>query len=125
MNKKTIKGLKEKLDQEKKSLEEELERFAQKDKKIKGDWDTRFPSFGKAAVGSQRMEDAADEVEEYANLLPVEYNLETRLKNVNSALEKIKRGTYGKCEKCGKEIGRGRLEIYPAARRCEKCAGQK
>ena len=67
------------------------------------------------------MEKAADEVEEYVTLLPIEYNLESRLKNINLALEKIEKGKYGICEKCGKEIPIDRLEIFPEARFCLKC----
>jgi len=37
---------------------------------------------------------------------------------VNIALEKLAKGKYGKCEKCGKEIEKERLEIHPAARFC-------
>jgi len=120
MNKKTLKELKEKLEKERISIEAELNNFADKDKRLKGDWDTRFPETN-GGSGGQVLEDAADQVEEYTNLLPVEYSLELRLKNINLALEKIKRGEYGKCEKCGKEIEEKRLKIYPAAILCSNC----
>ena len=45
MNKKLLKELKEKLEKQKNSIETELEKFATKDKKLKGDWDTRYPKF--------------------------------------------------------------------------------
>jgi len=112
------KPLKEKLEKEKAALEKQLGTFATKDPKLKGDWDTRFPNFD----GS--MEEAADEVEEYASMLPVEFSLETRLKDINLALEKLKQNKYGKCEKCGKKIDKKRLEIHPAARTCMKCQKQ-
>ena len=72
------------------------------------------------------MEQAADEVEEYDARLPVEFALELRLRDINLALEKIKkaakgRRSYGKCEKCGKKIKEKRLKIYPEARLCMKC----
>jgi len=47
--------------------------------------------------------------------------LELRLKNINLALEKIEKGRYGNCEKCGKEIDEKRLKISPEARSCLKC----
>jgi DnaK suppressor protein len=112
MNKQTIK---ENLEKEKTAIEIQLETFADKDPKLKGDWDSRFPKFG------DNIEDAADEVTEYASRLPVEFSLETRLKDVNDALERLKNGQYGKCEKCGKGIGEDRLEVLPAARFCSKC----
>jgi RNA polymerase-binding transcription factor DksA len=112
MNKKL---LKERLKKERAALEKQLETFATRDPKLKGDWDTRFPDFD----GS--MEEAADEVEEYASRLPVEFSLETRIKDINLALEKLERGKYGKCENCGRKIDGKRLEIHPAARTCMKC----
>ncbi len=113
--------LKQKLEKEKKEAEEQLAAFANKDKKLKDDWDTRFPNFNDKEAGSAALEQAADEVEEYSRLLPVEYGLETRLKNINSALEKIKKSKYGLCEKCQGKIDEKRLKIYPAARYCLNC----
>ena len=67
------------------------------------------------------MEEKADEVEEYDNLLSVEHSLELKLKDVNGALEKIANETYGKCEKCRKEISEDRLKAMPEARLCIEC----
>ena len=112
MNKKLLKELKEKLEEQKVSLETELSRFAKKDQNFKGDWDTRFPQTD-GAVDSQALEDAADQVEHYVNLLPVEHNMELRLQKINSALVKIKKGVYGNCEKCNKKNSEEKLNIYP------------
>ena len=121
MDKKLLNELKEKLEKEKITIEEELKGFAKKDEKLKGDWDTRFPKWDGSEAGSAALEKAADEVEEYSALLPIEYNLELKLKNIDLALEKIKKGEYGTCEKCGKEISEKRLKVYPEARFCLKC----
>jgi len=120
MNKKLLAELKEKLKKQRSSIEAELEKFATKDDKVKGDWDTKYPKFNGGA-GSQALEDAADQVEEYVTLLPIEHSMELRLQSINSALEKIKKGTYGICEKCKKKIIEERLKVYPEARMCTKC----
>jgi len=120
MTKKLLKQLKEKLEKQKASIEAELGKFAKKDEKVKGDWDTKYPEFN-GGTGSQALEDAADQVEEYVTLLPIEHNLELRLQNINIALEKIKKAKYGRCEKCKRKINEERLKIYPEARRCSKC----
>jgi len=120
MNKKLVQKLKAKLEREKAKVEEQLKSFAKEDKKLKGDWDTIFPRWDGEAGGAG-LEKAADEVEEYSTLLPIEYNLELKLKNIDLALEKIKKGKYGVCEKCGQEIDEKRLKIYPEARFCLKC----
>jgi len=121
MDKSTLKDLEKKLKKEKKEVEKELEGFAKKDDKLEGDWDTRFPKWEGAEGSTADLDLAADEVEEYSNLLPVEHILEIRLRNINSALEKIKKGEYGTCEKCGQEISKERLSIYPEAKFCLKC----
>jgi RNA polymerase-binding transcription factor DksA len=44
------------------------------------------------------------------------------LAEVNAALDRIDRGTFGRCEGCGKPIPRARLDAVPYARRCVYCA---
>lgn len=120
MNKKLLEELRQKLEKERVIIEEQLKRFAKKDGKLKGDWDTRFPHWG-GEVGGAGLEKAADEVEEYEARLPVEHSLELKLKNIDLALEKIKKGEYEICENCGKKIEEKRLKISPEARLCLKC----
>ena len=120
MKKEILKALKAKLEKEKENLEKELKSFARKNPKLKGDWNTEYPKFNRG-VGSQGLEEAADEVEEYLNLLPIEANLELRLRATDSALEKMKKGRYGKCEKCKKPISLDRLKVYPEAWLCFRC----
>ncbi|MCH8741367.1 TraR/DksA C4-type zinc finger protein [Patescibacteria group bacterium] len=120
MKKEILEKLKAKLEKEKENLEKELKSFAKKNPKLKGDWNTKYPEFNRG-VGSQGLEDAADEVEEYLNLLPIEANLELRLQLVNSAFEKMKKGKYGRCEKCKKQMSLERLKAYPEAQFCIKC----
>jgi RNA polymerase-binding protein DksA len=45
-------------------------------------------------------------------------NAEQVLSEIDAALERIKNGTYGICDACGKEIDAERLEVYPWARLC-------
>lgn len=51
--------------------------------------------------------------------------LEGRLKNdlheIEAALDKIKNGSYGICERCKKPIAEARLEVKPQAVYCLKC----
>jgi len=120
ISQKLLQKLKLKLEEEKSSIEKELKRFAKKDRKLRGDRHPRFPLFN-GEIGGAALEKAADEVEEYSTLLPIEYTLETKLRNIKLALKKMKRGKYGICEKCGKLINIRRLRVYPEARTCLKC----
>jgi len=118
MDKKTQKNLKKKLESEEKRLTKDLRFFAKKDPKIKGNWRTRFPF-----LGSDRpsKDESAEEVEEYQKLLPLEHVLELRLKDIDEALDKIKKGNYGSCDNCKKKIEPKRLEAAPEAMLCLKC----
>ena len=40
---------------------------------------------------------------------------------VDEALSRIKENTYGKCQRCGVDIGRKRLDAVPWAALCFKC----
>ena len=121
MEKKLIDEFKKVLEKEKAGAEEQLGKFAKRDEKLPGDWDTVFPKYSGGESGSAALEKAADEVEEYSTLLPIEHSLELRLKNIDSALEKMKKGGYGKCEKCQKQIPINRLKASPEARFCLNC----
>jgi DnaK suppressor protein len=46
------------------------------------------------------------------------------VREIDAALERILKGTYGKCERCRKAIPLARLRALPAARFCKRCAGQ-
>jgi len=116
----SLKKIKKELEAKKNLIEQELQRFTKKDEELKGDWNTKFPKFN-GSSGGNTLEEAADEVEEYITKLPIEHSLETRLKDIDSALERIEKGKYGKCEKCLKSIPKERLKVYPEARFCLKC----
>lgn len=44
-----------------------------------------------------------------------------RLEQINAALQRIERGDYGVCVKCGKEIDPKRLDAEPTALTCVDC----
>ncbi len=44
------------------------------------------------------------------------------LRQVNRALDRLARGSYGSCEDCGAGIPEGRLDALPFATRCIRCA---
>lgn len=109
--------LKKKLEAEKMRLETSLAGFANRDPADKLNWKTRYPSLDDTgAKKDDPSEENADEVEEYDVLLETEETLESRLKDVFEALEKIDGDSYGACGKCGKEIPLERLRANPAAR---------
>lgn len=110
-----LKELREALEKEHDQLMSELKSVA-KPGQATGEWNTKFPSFAEKETSSHAQnEEEADEVEEYEVMLAAEESLESRLLEVNKALERLKRGGYGLCKKCGREIGLERLKANPAA----------
>ncbi len=49
-------------------------------------------------------------------------NQEQALTEIDEALERIKQGTFGRCEECGEEIPKARLQALPYTRYCVACA---
>lgn len=120
MEKNLLEELRQRLESKKSDLETSLEKIAKKDERLPDDWDAKYPH-SNSASGSSAMEDEADEVQEYNTRLPLEHSLEEQLRDINTALEKIQKGTYGKCGKCGKDIDEERLKALPEAKFCVKC----
>jgi DnaK suppressor protein len=122
LTKKDIKKIKEKLNKEKELIEKELKSFAENNKSIRYDWKAKYPEFSADSSGlAQKLEEGADEVEEYSNLISIEHNLELRLKDINLAIERIENNTYGNCLKCGNKIDEKKLKLYPETKFCNKC----
>jgi RNA polymerase-binding transcription factor DksA len=44
------------------------------------------------------------------------------LGELDDALDRLREGSYGRCERCGRPIAAGRLAARPAARTCIACA---
>lgn len=47
-----------------------------------------------------------------------------RLNRAHRALERIDKGTYGDCVRCGDAIPAGRLDIMPESPHCVRCAAR-
>jgi DnaK suppressor protein len=47
--------------------------------------------------------------------------LAARINRLTAALERVVEGTYGRCELCGRDIERPRLEALPEAVTCREC----
>ncbi len=111
------KHYKEKLEEELKLLEKGLGTIGRRSASNPADWE---------AVADVEMNknsradknDNADNIEEYETRVAILNDLEIRFNNVKDALARIADNNYGKCETCGKEIEKERLEANPAARNC-------
>ncbi len=68
-------------------------------------------------IGNHMADDATEVFNQEANL-SLRRNQQHALNEVESALGRMERGTYGMCERCGREIDFARLKANPAARFC-------
>ena len=69
----------------------------------------------------EKYEEEADEDEELENRGGAADALKERLIEVESAINKIAKGEYGKCEMCGGAIEKEVLKIAPESRYCKSC----
>ena len=76
------------------------------------------PDFGSDTEGSL-FDEEADEAEELHKNLGEAQTLKERLLNIKNALDKMHKGTYGKCEECDKEIEYEVLNVDPESRWCK------
>lgn len=70
------------------------------------------------------VEDSAEEAEEAEALgvnLGVENVVKNRLERVREAIRKIDEGTFGVCERCGRDIGKDLLSLNPESELCRSC----
>lgn len=65
--------------------------------------------------------DAATETFEREKDLAMDENVDDMIEGIDRALQKIEAGNYGICDRCGKEISKGRLEAVPYAAFCIEC----
>lgn len=76
---------------------------------------------GESLGYSNHMADDATMAFEQTKELTLRQNLERTLRQVEHALRRFEKGTYGICEECGQEIDPERLAVLPYATLCLKC----
>ena len=69
----------------------------------------------------QGFADSGQATAEKARILSLAEGLIDTLHEVDAALDRISKGTYGRCESCGAEIPPERLDARPVARLCLSC----
>ena len=106
LNKSQTEKYKEKLEKEKASLLGELKAGSSS------------TDFGGDIDGS---DEETDETEEIGNRVGVDQVLRNRIVDIETTLEKIKKGTFGVCEHCHGDISNDVLDVIPSSRLCKNC----
>lgn len=115
MDKKIIDKIKKDLLARKRQVEGDLKSFTKNDAHEKDEHHTKFPNYG------DKSDENVQEIDEYTTNLATEKVLESTLRDIDNALDRIKKGTYGICKYCKKEIGEKRLLARPVANTCIAC----
>lgn len=68
------------------------------------------------------FEEQAIQRENEEVLTSLDNSLNDELGQIEKALERIEKGEYGKCKKCGGDIAIKRLEVVPHTSHCIRCA---
>lgn len=103
-----------KLEAEKARLELEMGSVGRRNPAVPNDWEA-IPS----ETGSEAdLADQADVIMSREGNAAILADLEARYDTILSALGRIEKKTYGKCEVCGKTIEEARLEADAAATTC-------
>ncbi len=111
-----IEEIKKQLLEEKRRLELELSRFTHRSSKAaEADFNTDFPDMG------DKEDENASEVAQFSDNLSLEEELEKAVRDVDSALQHIEKGSYGICKYCGQKIDERRLIARPTSTSCIKC----
>ncbi|OGE30738.1 hypothetical protein A3C59_03415 [Candidatus Daviesbacteria bacterium RIFCSPHIGHO2_02_FULL_36_13] len=108
---KTIKSIKDLLLKQKKEVEKEIKEIQKEDP-------------AKEEVLAESSEPGTDSyiADAHTRVMALGEQLNKANKNIQLALSKIGKGTYGKCENCGKQIEVGRLMAMPTASLCLSCS---
>ena len=80
-----------------------------------GERKVKFPEYG------DKTDENAQEIGEYTTNLATDKVLESTLRDINAAIDRIEKGTYGICKYCGEHISKKRMMARPVASTCVKC----
>ncbi|MDA8345999.1 MAG: TraR/DksA C4-type zinc finger protein [Thermaerobacter sp.] len=76
---------------------------------------------GELSSYDNHSSDLAEETFEREKDLGLLGNLKAQLQRVDAAKQRLREGTYGICQRCGKKIPRERLDALPWAEYCRDC----
>lgn len=79
----------------------------------------RVANFGDDTT--EHEDEEADEAEEFGNRIGINQVLSERLQQIDAALGRMEKGSYGKCEKCGNSISEDVLQANPSSLLCKEC----
>jgi len=110
--------LKISLEKERDLLKAELSGVAVEDSENPGGYVGKEPEFMQEDNNVTGVVENASQQEEFSKNQAITSDLEVQLGHVESALERMEQGTYGKCSECQEQISPERLDAMPSANTC-------
>jgi DnaK suppressor protein len=115
LDKATINEIKKGLQAQKEQILEDLKDVSKSDTHEADDKTAKFPEYG------SKPDENAQEIADYTTNVATEKVLEDTLRDIDKALDRIEKGTYGICKYCHKPIGKKRMLARPVASACVEC----
>lgn len=115
LDKKIIAEIEKNLLAQKKQILGSLEDISRDDNHEADNTTAKFPEYG------DKPDENVQEISDYSADIVTEKVLEKSLEDIDKALDRIAKGTYGICKYCGNPIDERRLLARPTASSCIKC----
>jgi DnaK suppressor protein len=100
---------------QKKQIMTDLSDVSRKDGHESDNRSVQFPEYG------DKPDENAQEISDFSTTVMAQKVLEKSLEDIDKALSRIEKGTYGICKYCGKAINAKRLQARPTAGACIAC----
>ena len=111
----TLAEIEKNLLDQKERLISDLKDLSRPDDHENDNTSAKFPEYG------DKPDENAQEINDYSTNLAAERVLEKSLIDIEAALGRIKKGSYGVCKYCGNPIPEKRLIARPTASSCVAC----
>jgi len=115
ITKTTLNQIKEDLLVQKNKIISDLNRVSKADSHEADNRSAQFPEYG------DKPDENAQEISDFSTTIATQKVLEKSLEDIDKALERIEKGTYGTCKYCHNPINEKRLMARPTAGACITC----
>jgi DnaK suppressor protein len=115
LTKKEENEIKKSLEGRRDAIRAELNKFTKEDKYEHEAHKAIFPEYG------DKNDENANEIATFTDNLSLGKSLEDTLRDIESSLERMKKGIYGICKYCDKPISKERIKIRPISSACIPC----
>jgi DnaK suppressor protein len=115
LNQEEIAKIKKELLERKAQILSDLDEIVDIDEDSQAKSKVKFPEYG------DKLDENAQEIDEYTTNLATDKVLEETLRDIDASLKRIEEGTYGICKYCNKPIAKKRMLARPVASACVEC----